>query len=207
MSRGAKIILLVFVAVLIIATILLLAFRLPRGAAPEAAVNRAPVGGLPQAPAVGRTAPAAANVNGAVSAPSPAVQASEAERTRAEILRLSTQFAERFGSYSSQGNFENITDLEPLQTDSMKAWADQYIVRARASRGENPEYIGVTTRAVSPRITDFSESAGTATVRVSTQREEVSGTSAARRVYYQDIVLDLRRVGGVWLVDAAAWQS
>ncbi len=122
------------------------------------------------------------------------------------ILRFAAAFTERFGSFSNQTDFVNITDLRTVMTPSMQAWADQYVADARAASGDTTVHYGVTTRALAPTIVTFDEDAGTATVRVSTQRrQDASGTTAAE-VYYQDIILELIKTNGEWMADSAEWQ-
>jgi hypothetical protein len=115
-------------------------------------------------------------------------------------------FTERFGSFSNQTDFVNITDLKSAMTSSMAAWADKFIADAR-EQGTSTVYSGTTTRALTPTVEAFDEKAGTATVRVGTQRRQDASGTVAGEVYYQDIVLELIKVNGEWKVDSAEWQK
>ena len=117
MSPGIKILILILGGVLAIAGIVF--FFLPKGGVPGTGeepvlINRAqdnggtPVdNGLPE-PDPGKTEPV------------PAPQASPEEKTREIVRQLAMAFAERFGSFSNLGNFENITYLYPAMTQILK---------------------------------------------------------------------------------------
>lgn len=135
----------------------------------------------------------------------PDAPASDPEKpdSQANLKRLAASFAERYGSFSNQGDFENLKELKVFMTDSMAREVDAYIAEAGARGTATPAYVGMTTRALSSTIDSFNESAGTATVTVNTQRQEV--TSAGTRVFYQEIGLDFVRSGEIWEVDSAQW--
>ncbi len=122
---------------------------------------------------------------------------------RASLRSLAAAFAERYGSYSNQGDFENLEELQALMTDSLTARTDAFIADARAENSGMAAYAGVTTRAINAQIKEYDEAQGTATVTVKTQREEI--TAQESRVYYQDLVLDFVLDGEIWKVSAAEW--
>lgn len=121
---------------------------------------------------------------------------------RSNLKRLASSFAERYGSFSNQGDFENLKELKVFMTDDMISEVDAYIAEAGAGAG-TASYVGTTTVALSSTVTRMNEEAGTATVVVNTQKQEV--TSSGTRVYYQEIELGFIRSGEVWEVDSAEW--
>jgi len=130
-----------------------------------------------------------------------------AEKLRSDVSRLAAAFAERFGSYSNQGDFENLLDLKSLMTEKMQVWVDNYVAESKTNQTDNAVYFGVTTKSVSTEIISLDEAGGEARVKVSTQRREASGTMSDNvRVYYQDLELIFKKVGGEWKVDEAAWK-
>lgn len=134
-------------------------------------------------------------------------EVSEEEKTKSDISRLAAAFAERFGSYSNQGDFENLLDLNSLMTENMQGWARNFVAENKASQTDNTVYFGVTTKAVSLEMVSFNEAASEAMIKVSTQRREASGTMSDNvRIYYQDLELILKKVSGEWLVDQATWK-
>lgn len=122
---------------------------------------------------------------------------------RANLKRLAASVAERYGSFSNQGDFENLKELRVFMTDSLTREIDAYISEADARGTASPAYVGMTTRALNSTIDSLSESAGTATVTVNTQRQEV--TSAGTRVFYQEIEMEFIRSGEIWEVDSMKW--
>lgn len=133
----------------------------------------------------------------------PVVPASKEDTDKSNVLVLTSSFAERFGSFSNQSDFQNIRDLFPFMTESMKNWAENYIEAQRA--GMNVEiYYGITTKAISRKFLDFSENS--AKVLVSTQRRESTGAMTNERIVYQDMELELVKAGEEWKVDGAKWK-
>ena len=133
----------------------------------------------------------------------PAVPPS-AENLATNLKSTAASFAERFGSYSNQGNFNNINDLREVMTLKMNAWADNYIAIQKSTVDEGA--YGVTTIAVSSKIIILSEELGQADIMVSTQRQENKGSTVNPRVTYQDIEIELVNTGSGWKVDSAEWQ-
>ena len=121
----------------------------------------------------------------------------------ATLLTVAKTFAERFGSYSNQGGFTNLEDLQSLMTLRMQS---NLTDAQNTQRGTETGYVGVTTAAISTNITAFDSSFGQATIEVTTQRRETKGTTNNPRVYYQTIILELIQSGDGWKVDEAVWQ-
>jgi hypothetical protein len=207
MSRRNKIIIAVVVALLILLA-LLFYFLIPRpGADPEAVndtiVNQPLSGGLLNSTSganINRgTAQPIVNENSAVPQPPPPPD------DRSNLRRVASFFAERFGSFSNQSDYENIDELKVLMTARMRTWADSYVTAQREAKQGSAVYFGVTTRAISTDVTEFDE-AGPATVKVSTQRSQESGETFKTKVYYQDMVIDFVKEGEIWKIDSAIWQ-
>lgn len=120
------------------------------------------------------------------------------------MKRIAAAFAERYGSYSNVGDFENVLDLKVYMTESMQAWADSYVAEAR-TKPRSAEYAGTTTRAISVDVSAIDEGAGTASLTVKTQRRETGSTVGSDRVYYQDLKFEFLKSGDVWKVNSVAW--
>jgi len=111
-------------------------------------------------------------------------------------------FAERFGSYSNQGLFLNISDLYPLMTSSMRAWADNF-KREAAAKQPIAGYAGVTTRALTAVVDEYLGALGKMRIVVGTQREE--RTDAATKVYTEELTVHAVKDAGVWQVNSIEW--
>ncbi len=206
MSRRNKI--LIVVAVIFLALLLLLLWlsMQQQPAAPIPVVNETPsiskpLGGSLNASVSGSTNAA---VNKPATGTTPAAPQPKPDE-QAELRRLAMAFAERFGSFSNSSDFENITDLEVFMSDAMVAWAEKFVADARAGRVVSPVYFGTTTRSISAEVVAFNSSAGTAEIKVTTQRQELTGTSSGGNVYYQVLDLKFLKKAAVWKVDSANW--
>ncbi len=131
-------------------------------------------------------------------------QATPEEIATREVTVLSQTFAERFGTYSNDGNFQNIIDLYPQMTSLMADWAKDYVLKMR-SQANKDGYEGATTRAISVSLNSLNLDGGKAETMVKTQRSEVKPGQPEPRVYYQDLRLELVKVGADWKVDGAYW--
>ena len=133
-------------------------------------------------------------------------EASAEEKLRSSISRLAAAFAERYGSYSNQGNFDNLLDLESLMTEKMWAETENFIEQSKASAGDSSVYFGITTKAISVNIASIDEGAGTAKITIGTQRRESSGSMAdSSTIKYEDLELFFLKVNDEWKVDTAKW--
>lgn len=199
MSRKTKI-LIVAGGILLLLLLAYWLFIRPSYEAPGGNVNSAAnVNGLPSSNPVALPA-----VNTSGSLPETAVP--DGEKVNSDVSRLAAAFAERFGSYSNQGSFENILDLRSLMTEKMKVWADDFVEKNSAASGSNAIYSGVTTKAISVEMPDVS-GASSATVTVKTQRRETSGSMVGNeKIVYQDLELSMVKVGDEWKIDDAAWK-
>ena len=201
MSRNTKIILLVAGGVLLILIIILVVIFVNRGSTgsldDSADLASGAGGSLP----VNSSLIINSNVETIITADN-APTLNEEQKREVNLEQIARMFAERFGSYSNQSNFENIKDLQVFMTDYMKKWSEEYI--AEHSTGASPIYWGVTTNALSIKSSDIDDSE--ATVVVATRRRETSADHDNYKVYNQDLKVLFKRVGGVWLVDGAYWQ-
>lgn len=196
MSRRAKIIISVILLVLVV--ILLFLWWRSRAAVPLPKVADAP-----------NNQAVAPSLSGAPPAPLSSVQSADslvnpAPAPRAGMEALARSFAERYGSYSNQSNFENIENLYPFMTSKMQENAQAMVAQERA-KSQGPEgYAGVTTRALSVIISE--QSSQRAKLMVKTQRTESGSALPSSRVYYQDLGITLDNAGGVWQVGEAVWK-
>lgn len=127
--------------------------------------------------------------------------------TLEENLKITARnFAERFGSFSNQSNYENVMKLFPYMSESMRRWAEQYVVQEKAKVLPHAEYYGMTTKALSVSMVVLDEKKGRAELIISTQRREVSQASSAPKVFYQDLSMTFVQEDSVWFVNEARWK-
>lgn len=128
---------------------------------------------------------------------SPATNSSEQS-----LVSVARNFAERYGSFSSDNKTENLKEVEMLATAK-----EIQMLRAEAkdmSTLPSQDFFGVSSKAIKINPMEVNEAQGEAKVTVSLQRQE---TKAGQEdyVYYQDLNLFLIKSGANWLVDSAEW--
>lgn len=128
------------------------------------------------------------------------------EFSKDDLLRLASSFAERYGSYSNQSNFANISDLKLFMTKRMQVWANDYVAGQQALDSDTSIYYGITTKSVAEEIRDYDDDEGAASILVKTRRREASGTTSnTSQVFDQNILINFVKEQGSWKVDSANW--
>lgn len=123
------------------------------------------------------------------------------------LKQMAGSFAERFGSFSNQSNFENISDLKVFMSNKMARWADSYIVEMAAKREQTDIYYGISTTAVEKDVKSYSDSLGKVEILVKTQRREATGATSNFIVKYENILIIFLKENDAWKVDSAEWQK
>ncbi len=163
---------------------------------------RAPLAPSGSQPAPTPTAPATTTP-----APTPTFSRASAREILEQQLKTgAAQFAERFGTYSNQGDFQNLIDLFPLMTERLRSQTERTIDAARVAPSTPTGYVGVTTRPVTTAVVSVDEAGGRAVLRVSTQRATQTG-DAQPVTRYETLTLEFRNQQNVWKVDSALWST
>lgn len=114
---------------------------------------------------------------------------------------VSRIFVERFGSYSTDVDYANVTDVLPLVTDQLRDDLQEIAEEARKTADDG--YYGVSTNVI--KITTDAQTDTTMTLTVKTQREEAFGSPGNMSVRYQDIRVEFVKIGDDWFVDSFEW--
>lgn len=122
---------------------------------------------------------------------------------RVAATHIAELFAQRYGSYSNQGDYQNLRDLLPVMTASYRAETETFLATAATPVGQAFE--GVTSLKLSTQVRSYDEKTGTAVVAVTLQQEKTSGKTTM--VGYRTLRLELERVGEDWRVDAVRWDN
>jgi len=123
-----------------------------------------------------------------------------------DLAQRSRSYAERLGSYSTQSEYGNFTDLKIYMTASMQAWADKYVEEQKAG-AKSCAYYGIETRALTTEIKSFDDKAGTAEITVMTERRESTEKIGGGEPFNHNLALSFLKVNGEWLIDAAYWEK
>lgn len=119
---------------------------------------------------------------------------------RQAITATTRSFTERYGSYSSDTNFENVERSRYLMTEAMSKQADKVIKQGQASA----EFTSVTSEVTSVTLTDFADGATGATVEVAVRQKTIVGQQDPT---YQNVTarLTLKKVNNGWKIDTFRW--
>lgn len=126
----------------------------------------------------------------------------EVRVSASDVTSLSKTFVTRYGSYSNEANFANLEDVLSLMSEAFAAKTQKIIDESEAPE----EYYGVSTSIVTVTVDEKDDTAGTAQVTVTTQREEAVDSPQNSTVKYQDIILTFVTEDGTWKVNSATWQ-
>ncbi|MCK5509978.1 hypothetical protein KAI65_00335 [Candidatus Parcubacteria bacterium] len=134
--------------------------------------------------------------------------AEEVQVGKKDLIRIAGSFAERFGTYSNQSNFGNISSLKIFMSSKMKKWSDSYIKEQKEKNYDTSIYYGITTKSVASELKDFDDDLGFASVLISTRRREATGTmNNYSNTFSQDILIGFVMEDGAWKVDSVYWRK
>jgi hypothetical protein len=129
----------------------------------------------------------------------------EADQKELEnILFFASSFAERFGSYSNQGEYKNFDELDPFMTDTLKKWAVTYKDSLKKQNADTSIYYAIETKVISNVVNNLDEEKGE--IMFKTQRQEFKTSLTNPRVFYQNVLIKLVKMDKDWKVDGAYWQ-
>ncbi len=123
----------------------------------------------------------------------------------ATVKGIAKSFASIYGSFSTQNNFENITELYFYMTPELKVQQEAFVAAEKAKQGDTSLYKGTSSESRIVHLDTLDAQAGTAAVTVTLVREETSGSSATPTTYNQNLTLTFAKIDGVWKVGRLAW--
>lgn len=200
---------LILLLILIIAALiyLFLSYYKPAPSQPQENLNNGNVNEPPAAVNLPANLNSFNNPDPAVVADIQGLNGNAPEPTKEEAAAVVAEaFAERFGSYSNQSDYANLDDLQIFMTDNINNWVIKYKEQLRKENPDFNSYYAMETKAISKQINSMDEKAGKAEITVKTQRQEFKNSINDPRVFYQDILIKLVKVGNEWKVDGAYWQ-
>ncbi|HPL93352.1 MAG TPA: hypothetical protein PLB38_03660 [bacterium] len=117
---------------------------------------------------------------------------------KAVLQQTARYFVEIFGSYSSDNDFQNLKDLQPLMTSTYWAKWEKDLNTITSDKDYS-----VWSQAMNASIDSYSATAGTVTVLC--KRGERQSKSEKENIFYQSAQVNLVKVNGSWLVDKVTW--
>jgi hypothetical protein len=127
------------------------------------------------------------------------LQVSPEEQLKRTLNSRARSFAARYGSFSSDSNFQNLYELKNQMTPSFWQEKEAHIKEAKPVA----TFYGISTKALSIKLIEFDPETR-AEFLVSCQRQETRDSE--QKVIYQDINIVFVKVNNNWLVDNAQWQ-
>ena len=122
------------------------------------------------------------------------------------IITTAQRFAERFGTYTNQDNFQNFQNLKIYATASMQTWMDGFVQNQQKQfKDQNVAFYGVTTKALTSKV--LSSRTDTIQILVNTERQEITDQSETPKITYQNIIIEMDRVDNDWKVSLAQFQG
>lgn len=121
---------------------------------------------------------------------------------QASAQTVTRNFAERFGTYSTDVAFTNISEVQELTTPEYYAALQGQVY----TLPEGTEYQGRTTRAISVEQTGGAEASGAMTFTVTVQHELTTADRSSSALEYQTAIVSVEQRGSAWLVSNFAWQ-
>lgn len=121
--------------------------------------------------------------------------ATSAEIDQNAAKQLAKIFVERFNTYSSDAAYQNIRDVQSLVTNSF--WKT-LSARLSLPTSSTSAFVGATTEVMVANVSTFKSDA--ATVAIKTRRTATQNNTVV--VTYQNIVVELVKLNGTWLVDS-----
>ena len=122
------------------------------------------------------------------------------EMEKNAAVQIAKVFTERYGTYSTHGEYENIKEVLDISTDSFAAVLSEKIP-------DNLEdltpgvYQGVTIEAIATELADWQGDAAKVEVNV-IKRETKDGQTTNSNT---KATVNLKKVGEDWLVDSFSW--
>lgn len=114
---------------------------------------------------------------------------------------LTSSYAERFASYSSDANFKNLQDLKILSTAKMQSFIDNFIATSNIG-GDG--YEAQEAKALNNQLIYLKDNQ--AVVVVSLQLIKSLGEQATPVTSYSKVELTVIKVGDEWKVDEVDWK-
>lgn len=122
-----------------------------------------------------------------------------------DLAKRAMLYGERLGSYSTQSDYSNFTDLKIYMTDDMRSWVDQEILRLQ-TKNRNADYYGIETKALTTELLNYDEEQGEAEIRVTTERRESTDLLGGGESFSQIIRFSFIKGSSDWLIDGAYWE-
>ena len=115
------------------------------------------------------------------------------------VKQLAKIFVERYNSYSTDGNFQNIVEVKDLVTPDLWQMISGKIIKTSSSGS----FVGVTTKVITTELKNWDNSSAVVYL-VTNIKEEKNGEITGRQ---QAVTIELVKSGDNWLVNKFQWEK
>jgi len=135
----------------------------------------------------------------------PIVEKKKEDVVALKIKAVAKNFAERYGTWSTDNKENNFKSAEIYATTKMKGIIQDFIESNDKLAGEYLDFYGVTAKALNAKINSSDNTR--ASLSVSVQQTETSGENLVKKTSYNSLDLELIKYNEDWLVNYAEWEN
>lgn len=127
------------------------------------------------------------------------------QKIASAVKNVAFSFAERFGTFTNQSNYENFKDLNSVLTASAQTWlSNVYLPELRKLHDPEGFFYRIITQS---RTAEFLEQTDSAVkIKIKTEREETIGDSETK-IFNQDLIIELVKANDNWMINGVYWQK
>ena len=114
------------------------------------------------------------------------------------VEQLAKIFIERYGTYSTDNEFENIKEAQSLVTKSL--WSK--ISLGINVKNPNTGFLGLTTKVVSVNMVSWADNKADFDLKIM-RNENKNGVVTTR---YQNVTVEMVKENNIWLADSLVWK-
>ncbi len=115
---------------------------------------------------------------------------------KAGVPQLAKVFIERYNSYSTDNDWQNIKAVETLVTPSL--WKR---LSSKIGAPQNGQFVGVATNVITAKLTNWAPPQ--ASVEISFR--QITETGGKQEASYRSVIVTLIKNGDAWRVDSFVW--
>ena len=129
----------------------------------------------------------------------------EIEKQASSVKNVALAFAERFGTFTNESNYQSFNDLMPVLTATAQSWLkNTYVPSLVKEHDPRGFFYRIITDARTADILEQKDNS--VKIKIATQREETKGDAEAQS-FIQNIVLDLVNENNNWLINGVYWEK
>ncbi len=139
-----------------------------------------------------------ANLNGTnTNSQIPVKKFTPAEATQNTVKQFAKIFIERYGSYSTDNNGQNVVEVKEMVTEDL--WNK---IKPKTLGKTNTGFVGMSTEVVSAEMTKWADSEATVKLKTIRTQEKNKVTSNLQ----QSATVNFTKQGTNWLVNSFVWE-